>query len=72
MVVADGLDDRHCRLRVADQKKEGCRVIVDEFVAHCRGGERAHVEFDDGAAAWSEVVPQNAGSRCPVDTRLGC
>src|SRR5262249_24335384 len=43
-----------------------------EFVAHRRGGERAHVEFDDCAAAWSEVVPQNAGSRCPVDTRLGC
>jgi hypothetical protein len=46
--------------------------IVDELVAHGRGGERAHVEFDDGAAAWSEVVPQNAGPRCPVDTRLGC
>src|SRR3954454_5357611 len=36
-----------------------------------RGSERAHVEFDDGAAAWSEVVPQNASARCPVDTRLG-
>ena len=66
------LDDRHCRLRVADQKKEGCRAVVDEFVAHGRGGERAHVEFDDGAAAWSEVVPQDAGAGCPVDARLGC
>ncbi len=46
--------------------------LLDEFVAHGRGGERAHVEFDDGAAARSEVVPQNAGPGCPVDTRFGC
>jgi hypothetical protein len=70
--VADGLDDRHCRVRVADQKKESCRAIVDELVAQRRGGERAHVEFDDSAAAWSEVLPQNVGSRCPVDTRPSC
>ena len=55
---------------MADQKKQGCRAAIDEFVAYCRGGERAHVEFNDGAAAWGEVVPQNAGSRCPIDTRL--
>lgn len=45
--------------------------MADECVAHGRGGERAHVEFDDGAAAWGEVVPQYAGPGCPVDTRLG-
>jgi len=72
LVAADGFDDRHCRIRVADQKKEGCRATVDQCVAHGRGGERAHVEFGDGAAACSEVVPQNAGSSCPVNTRLGC
>ena len=54
LVAADRLDDRHCRLRMTDQKKEGCRAIVDEFVAHARGRGRAHVEFDDGTAAWSE------------------
>jgi hypothetical protein len=64
-VTADSLDDRHCRLRVADQKKEGRRATVEEFVAHGRGGERTHVEFGDG-----EVVPQNAGAGRPVDTRL--
>jgi hypothetical protein len=57
---------------MADQKEEGCRAIFDECVAHGRGGERAHVEFHDGAAAWSDVVPQNPGPRGPVDTRLGC
>jgi hypothetical protein len=51
LVAVDRLDDRHCRLLVADQKKEGCRAVVDEFVAHGRGSERAHVEFDHGAAA---------------------
>ena len=70
--MADGLDNRHCRLRVADQKKEGCRAIVDEFVAHRRERERAHIEFDDGAAARSKIVPQNAGSRCPIDTLIDC
>jgi hypothetical protein len=61
LVAADSFDDRHCRLRMADQKKEGGHAIVDEFVAHRRGGKRTHVEFDDGAATWSEIVPQNAG-----------
>ena len=46
--------------------------MVDEFVGHVRGGKRVQVEFDDGAAAWSEVGLQNAGPRCPVGTRLGC
>ena len=55
--MADGLDDRHRRLRMADQKKESRRAIVDEFVAHGRGGERAHVELYDGATARGEVAP---------------
>src|SRR5215212_6225505 len=71
-VAADSLDDRDCRLWLADQKQEGRRASVDEFVARRRGGERAHVELEDGAAAGSERVPQNAGPRGPVDARLGC
>jgi hypothetical protein len=45
---------------MAREKKEGRRATGDEFVAHSRGGGRAHIEFDDGAAARAEVVPQNA------------
>lgn len=45
--------------------------MVDECVAHGRGGERPRIEFDDGAAAWSEVVPQDADPRGPVDARFG-
>ncbi len=37
LVAADGLDDRHGRLRVADQQQERGRAIVDERVAHGRG-----------------------------------
>jgi hypothetical protein len=61
LVVADRLDDRHCRLRVSDQKKEGCRAAVHELVAHGGGIEHTHVEFDDRAAAGREVVPKDAG-----------
>ena len=45
---------------MADQEKERRRATVGEFVAEGRGGERAHVELDDGAAAGSEVVTQRA------------
>jgi hypothetical protein len=62
LVAADRLDDRRRRLRVADQTKDGCRVVVDELVAHGRGVEHAHVEFDDGAAVWREVVLNDAGT----------
>jgi hypothetical protein len=58
--------------RVAGQQEEGRRALGDEFVAHRGGAERVHVEFDEGAAARSEVVPQNPGPGRPVDTRLGC
>ena len=70
-VAADGPDDRHGRLRVADQEQERCRAVVDEPIADARGVERAHVQFDHGAAARSEVVAQDAGPRGPVDARLG-
>jgi hypothetical protein len=66
VVAADSPDDRHCRLRVADQKQDSGRAMFDEFVAHV-----AHVEFDHGAGAWREIVPQDAGPSVPVDTRLG-
>lgn len=70
LVLADGFDDRYRGLRVAHQKKEGRRAMVDEFVAHRRRSERAQVEFEHGAAAWSEILPQNARPGCPIDTRL--
>ncbi|KQV14570.1 hypothetical protein ASC99_30920 [Kitasatospora sp. Root107] len=71
-VPADGPDDRHGRIRLADQQEEGGRALLDECVAHGRGGEFAHVEFDHGAAACAEVLPQDAGPGGPVDARLGC
>jgi hypothetical protein len=46
--------------------------MVDEVVAQGRVVRRAHVEFEDAAAAWSEGVSQNAGRGSPVDTRLDC
>jgi hypothetical protein len=61
LVVADRPDDRHGRFREADQQEEGCRAAAGEFVAHGRGGERAHIELDHGAAARSQVVPEDAG-----------
>jgi len=61
LVAADRPDDRHCRLRVADQEKDGCHAAAGELVAQGRGGERTHVELDDGAATWREVVPEDAG-----------
>ncbi len=67
LVAADSLDDRDRRLGVADQEQKGGRATVDELVAHGRD-----VEFDDGSAAWSDVVPQDARPRGPIDTRLGC
>jgi hypothetical protein len=42
--------------------------MVDECVAHSCRGQPAQVEFADGAAAWSEVILQNAGPRRPVGT----
>jgi hypothetical protein len=57
---------------VAGQDKEGAGAIAGELVAHPGRGERAQVEFDDGAAARREVVPQNPGPGCPVEARLGC
>lgn len=45
--------------------------MVDEGVAQGLGGEVVRVEFDDGAAAGSDVVPQDAGPGRPVDARLG-
>jgi len=61
LVAADRLHDRHGRLREADQQKEDCRAAAGEFVAHGRGGERARIEFDHGAAARREAVPKDAG-----------
>ena len=71
-VVTHSFDDRHRRLRETDQKKKRRRAMLDELVARRRRVERPHVEFDDRAAAWREVVPQNAGASGPVDTGLGC
>lgn len=61
LVTADSSDDRRGRLRGAGQKKDGGRAVVDELVAHGRGVEHAHVEFDGRAATWSEVVLNYAG-----------
>jgi hypothetical protein len=46
---------------MADQQEERRRAVVDERVAQGLGAERVHIELDDGAAARSEVVPQDAG-----------
>jgi hypothetical protein len=60
--VADRLDQGHGRLGETGQQKEGRHAVADEFVAHGRGGEPARIEFDHSAAAWTEVVPEDAGS----------
>jgi hypothetical protein len=69
-VGADGLDDRHGRLRGADEKQEGCRAVVDEGIAE--RGDRGDADLDESGAARAETVAQDAGAGFPVDRRLGC
>ncbi|CAM5672817.1 hypothetical protein STENM327S_05404 [Streptomyces tendae] len=70
-VAAHGPHDRHGRLGQAGQHEQGGRASVDECVAQGRGGRLPHVDVDDGAAAWSEAVAQDAGAGRPVEARLG-
>lgn len=50
LVLADLLDDRDRRLRVADKEQESCGAAVDEEVAQGGEGEGTNVEFKNGAA----------------------
>ena len=57
VVVLSHVDERRwCVARLLDGEK-----MARRFIADGRGAERAPVEFDDGAAAWREVIPENAG-----------
>ena len=68
---ADGLHDRHRRLRVADQEQQGRRAVVDEPVAGGRWGRGACVELGQGAAVRGECSAQDAGPGRPVGAGLG-
>lgn len=45
--------------------------MLDERVAQGRRGMFPHIEFDDGATARAEVVPEDTDSGRPVHARLG-
>jgi hypothetical protein len=57
--VANTLDDRHSRLRVADQKKQGSRAALEELVAHGSRIDHTQIEFNNGACARREIVPKD-------------
>ena len=54
----------------ASSRRAVARLSASSSATRGRG-ERAQVELDDRAAAGSEIIPQNAGTGRPVDTRLG-
>ena len=67
------LHNVQARHRMADQRRRRAVARWSMSSSHTAvGGEPAHVQFDDGAAAWNEVVPQHSDPRRPVDTRPGC
>lgn len=70
-VPADGPDDRHRRVGVAGQEQERGRAVGGQLLADALGGEGAQVEFDEGAAARRDPVPEDAGPGGPVDARVG-
>ena len=70
-IMLDRRDNRYRWFRITDQQKKHRCVTVDKGAADRWRAERARVERRQCAAAYNEMVPQNASPKRPVHAGFG-